>query len=74
VKEMLFKAKEQVLKVASMILHDLTDDDKRLCMQLLAPVDAAFPIFSKNKKIKPFEEVYLENTGRKRTAYKVIND
>jgi DNA-binding MarR family transcriptional regulator len=62
--EMLFRAKEQVLKVASMILHDLTDDDKRLCMQLLAPVDSRFSNIFQKQKNKPFEEVYLENTDR----------
>jgi DNA-binding MarR family transcriptional regulator len=63
--EILHKAKEQVLKVAHMILYDLSDDDKRLVMQLLTPVDARFSGVFQKQKSKAFEEAFLENTGGK---------
>ncbi len=55
------KAKIVVLKVAHMLVHDMTDDDKQLCIQLLAPVDKRFSGMYQKQKNKPFDEIYLEN-------------
>ncbi|MCQ6956379.1 MarR family winged helix-turn-helix transcriptional regulator [Mucilaginibacter aquariorum] len=63
--EILYKAKEHVLKVARMILIDLNDEDKRLCMQLLAPVDRRFTDVFQKQRNKPFDEIFLENTANK---------
>jgi DNA-binding MarR family transcriptional regulator len=57
----LLKAKDTVLKVAEMMLRDLTDEDKRLCMQLLKPVDRRFSGMYQKQKNRSFEEVYGEN-------------
>lgn len=59
----LLKAKDTVLKVAEMMLRDLSDNDKRLCMQLLKPVDLRFSGMYQKQKNKSFEEVYKENMG-----------
>ncbi|SHL87457.1 DNA-binding transcriptional regulator, MarR family [Mucilaginibacter sp. OK098] len=59
--EILQKAKDLVLKVAQMIVHDLTDNDKQLCIQLLTPIDKRFSGMYQKQKNKPFEEIYREN-------------
>jgi DNA-binding MarR family transcriptional regulator len=55
------KAKDLVLKVAQMMVHDLTDDDKQLCIQLLTPIDKRFSGMYQKQKNKSFEEIYKEN-------------
>jgi DNA-binding MarR family transcriptional regulator len=56
----LINAKDRVLKVAHMMVHDLTDDDKQLCMQLLNPINERFSdTFQKNRN-RSFEEIYKE--------------
>ncbi|MEO7215447.1 hypothetical protein [Mucilaginibacter sp.] len=57
----LMKAKDRVLKVANMMLHDMSDDDKRLCLQLLKPVNSRFSGMYQKQKNKPFEDIYQEN-------------
>ncbi|MFA6084063.1 MarR family winged helix-turn-helix transcriptional regulator [Mucilaginibacter sp.] len=54
-------AKEKVLKVAHMMVHDLSDNDKQLCIQLLKPVDTRFSGMFQKQKNKPFDEIYREN-------------
>jgi DNA-binding MarR family transcriptional regulator len=55
------KAKVEVLKVAHMLVHDMTDDNKQLCIQLLTPVDKRFSGMYQKQKNKSFDEIYLEN-------------
>lgn len=57
----LMKAKTVVLQVAEMMVHDLSDEDKRLCIQLLQPVDRRFSGLFQKQRNKPFEEIYKEN-------------
>lgn len=57
----LIAAKDLVLKVAHMMVHDLTDEDKQLCIQLLKPVDIRFSGMYQKQKNKSFEEIYLES-------------
>ncbi|HEX3933577.1 MAG TPA: hypothetical protein VHW43_02790 [Puia sp.] len=54
-------AKDLVLKVAHMMVHDLSDDDKRLCIQLLTPVDSRFSGMFQKQKNKTFDAIYREN-------------
>jgi DNA-binding MarR family transcriptional regulator len=61
--ETLIKAKELVLKVAHMMAHDLTDDDKQLCIRLLSPINDRFSGMFLKQKNKTFEEIYHENMG-----------
>ncbi|HZX57818.1 MAG TPA: hypothetical protein VFE54_03800 [Mucilaginibacter sp.] len=57
----LLNAKEVVLKVAHMMVNDLSDEDKRLCMRLLSPIDKRFSGLYQKQRNKPFEEIYQEN-------------
>jgi len=59
--ESLRKAKVEVLKVAGMMVHSLTEDDKQLCIQALNPVNERFSGIFQKQKNKTFEEVYREN-------------
>lgn len=57
----LMKAKDVVLQVAEMMVHELSDEDKRLCIQLLQPVDRRFSGLFQKQRNKSFEEIYKEN-------------
>jgi DNA-binding MarR family transcriptional regulator len=57
-------AKDQVLKVAHMMVQDLSDEDKQLCMELLDPINKRFSGLYQKQKNKPFDEIYKENTER----------
>lgn len=57
----LMAAKDIVLKVAEMMVHDLTDEDKRLCIQLLKPIDRRFSGMYQKQKNKSFNDIYKEN-------------
>lgn len=57
-------AKDQVLKVAYMMVQDLSDEDKQLCMDLLEPINKRFSGLYQKQKNKPFDEIYKENTER----------
>ena len=57
----LLKAKERVLKVAHMMVHTLSDEDKELCLQLLSPVNDFFTDRYQKQKNKSFAEIYEEN-------------
>jgi DNA-binding MarR family transcriptional regulator len=59
----LLTAKEVVLKVARMMVNELTDEQKRLCIQLLSPIDRRFSGLFQKQRAKPFDEIYLENIG-----------
>jgi len=45
-------------KAAKMLMNDLTEDDKQLCIQLLKNVEIKFSKFWQQHKGKPFDEVY----------------
>ena len=57
----LLSAKEFVLKVAHMMVHDLSGEDKRLCIRLLSPIDRRFSGRFQKQRNKPFEEIYKDN-------------
>lgn len=61
VEAVLMKAKDVVLQVAQMMVHDLSDEDKRLCVQLLQPVDRRFSGLFQKQRNKSFDEIYNEN-------------
>jgi len=54
-------AKDKVLQVAHMMVHDLTDEDKQLCIQLLTPIDKRFSGMYQKQKNKSFDEIFNEN-------------
>jgi DNA-binding MarR family transcriptional regulator len=53
-------AKDRVLKVAAMMVHGLTDEDKQLCIQLLTPINERFDGMFQKQKNKTFEEIFRE--------------
>ena len=53
-------AKDRVLKVAAMMMHGLTDEDKQLCIQLLTPINERFDGMFQKQKNKTFEEIFRE--------------
>ncbi len=59
--ETLKKAKALILKVAEMMVHTLTEEDKQLCIQMLNPINTRFSGIFQKQKNKSFEEVYREN-------------
>ncbi len=50
----------RVRKMAEMMLNDLTEDDKQLCIQLLKNVEIKFSALWPKHRGRPFEEVYEE--------------
>ncbi|WP_428664303.1 MarR family winged helix-turn-helix transcriptional regulator [Runella sp.] len=52
--------KVKILKNAAMMVHDLTDDDKELCIQLLKTIEIKFSSMWQKHKEKDFEEIYNE--------------
>lgn len=54
-------AKDQVLKVAQMMVQDLNDEEKRLCMELLDPINRRYSGLYQKQKNKSFEEIFKEN-------------
>ena len=61
--EALKKAKVEVLRVAGMMVHGLTEDEKQLCIQMLTPIHNRFSAIFHKQKNKPFKEIYKENVN-----------
>jgi len=58
--------KTKILKNATMMMNDLTEDDKQLCIQLLKNVEVKFSALWQKHKGRDFEEIYKEITGDKK--------
>jgi DNA-binding MarR family transcriptional regulator len=56
------ECKGRIIKNVNMIMHDLTEDDKELCIQLLKNVEIKFSALWSRHRGKEFEEVYQEIT------------
>lgn len=62
----------KIRKMAAMMLHDLADDDKELCIQLLKNIEIKFSALWPKHRGKGFEEIFHEvveegkTTGRKK--------
>ncbi len=52
--------KEKILKNATMLMKDLADDDKDLCIQLLKNVEIKFSASWQKHKGKEFDEIYKD--------------
>jgi len=48
----------KIQKNAGMLMHDLSEDDKELCIQLLKSIEMKFSALWPQHKNRPFEEVY----------------
>jgi DNA-binding MarR family transcriptional regulator len=60
-KKVVLQAKDRVMKMAGMMVHVLSDEDKELCIQLLLPIDRRFSGLFQKQKNKDFETIYEEN-------------
>jgi DNA-binding MarR family transcriptional regulator len=58
--KVLITCRKRVSMLASMMFHDVSEDDKRLCFQLLKSVDTKFTGSWLSHKGKSFEEIYAE--------------
>jgi DNA-binding MarR family transcriptional regulator len=58
--ETLMKCHGMVKRLAGMMMHDLSEDDKKLCIQLLKGVEGKFSAMWQGHKGKKFEEIYKE--------------
>jgi DNA-binding MarR family transcriptional regulator len=58
------ECKIKILKNATMMMNDLTDDDKELCIQLLKNIEIKFSGLWQKHKGKEFEEVFVEVVKR----------
>jgi DNA-binding MarR family transcriptional regulator len=54
------ECKVKILQNAAMLMNDLTDDDKELCIQLLRNVEIKFSALWQKHKVKEFAEIYKE--------------
>jgi DNA-binding MarR family transcriptional regulator len=59
--------KERILMNATMLMKDLTDDDKQLCIQLLKNVEIKFSALWQKHKGRTFEEIFKEVVGKGKT-------
>lgn len=69
-------AKDCVVKIeqnASMLMNDLSDDDKELCIQLLKNIEIKFSALWQKQKGKQFAEIYNELMTRKKAILDKTN-
>jgi DNA-binding MarR family transcriptional regulator len=57
---------DRVLKLAKMMLFEMTEDDKQLCIQLLKSVEIKFSSMVQKHKGETFDDIYKELVGEKR--------
>ena len=57
--------KARIFKNAAMLMNDLTDDDKKLCIQLLKNVEIKFSALWPKHKGRDFDEIFKEVVERK---------
>jgi DNA-binding MarR family transcriptional regulator len=58
--------KVKILMNASMLMKELTDDDKRLCIQLLKNVEIKFSALWQKHKGREFDEIFKEVMAREK--------
>lgn len=59
------QSKRQIEKNAEMLMHDMNEDDKKLCVQLLKDVEMKFSALWPKHKSKDFDDIYMEVTQAK---------
>lgn len=57
--------KARIFKNAAMLMNDLSDDDKQLCIQLLKNVEIKFSALWPKHKGRGFDEIFDEVVERK---------
>lgn len=58
--KVLVTCRKRITQLAQVMFHDLTEDDKQLCFQLLKGVESKFTGIWQSHKGKDFEEIYGE--------------
>ena len=53
----------RVLKLAKLMLYEMTEDDKQLCIQLLKHIEIKFSALVQKHKGETFEDIYKELIG-----------
>jgi DNA-binding MarR family transcriptional regulator len=61
----LVKGHSRVNPLAQLMMHELSDEDKKLCIQLLKSVEEKFVGLWQGHKGKDFDEIYTDVVGRK---------
>jgi DNA-binding MarR family transcriptional regulator len=59
------ECKIRILKNATLMMNDLSNDDKELCIQLLKNVEMKFSALWQSHKSKAFDDIYKEVVGGK---------
>jgi DNA-binding MarR family transcriptional regulator len=57
--------KLKIFKNATLMMNDISDDDKALCIQLLKGVEIKFSALWQKHKVREFEEIYEEIVMKK---------
>ncbi|SEW53031.1 DNA-binding transcriptional regulator, MarR family [Chitinophaga arvensicola] len=58
--KVLIQCRRRISQLAEMMFHDMADDDRKLCIQLLKGVETKFSSIWQSHKGKDFEEIYGE--------------
>ncbi len=58
--KVLIQCRKRISQLAELMFHDMTDDDRKLCVQLLKGVETKFTGIWQSHKGKNFEEIYAE--------------
>jgi DNA-binding MarR family transcriptional regulator len=58
--KVLIQCRRRISQLAEVMFHDMTDDDRKLCVQLLKGVETKFAGIWQSHKGKDFEEIYEE--------------
>ncbi|GAA4318248.1 MarR family winged helix-turn-helix transcriptional regulator [Compostibacter hankyongensis] len=61
---------EQIRKNANMLMHDLADDDKQLCIQLLKGIEIRYSAQWQQDRSKSFDDIYQGVSGKTRETLK----
>ncbi|RAK35004.1 UNVERIFIED_ORG: DNA-binding MarR family transcriptional regulator [Chitinophaga ginsengisegetis] len=64
--KVLVLCRRRISQLAEVMFHDMTDDDRKLCVQLLKGVETKFAGIWQSHKGKDFEEIYAEIITDKR--------
>ncbi|MBS1689676.1 MAG: winged helix DNA-binding protein [Bacteroidetes bacterium] len=65
--------KGRIVRNAKMMMHDMHDDDKKLCVQLLKDTEIKFSALWQKHKGKEFDDIYTEIVGKETTKKKAGN-
>lgn len=58
------ECKSRIERNAKMLMHDMHDEDKKLCVQLLKDVEMKFSALWQKHKGKEFDDIYTEIVGK----------